>query len=124
MRFLTRCGPQVYDVSAGIDNRLADFRAELDDRLVHLRLDLLFEHDFSTFENLLNVRTKLARLWIDNRELLLDAEREGVIFDAHRWAANVPQKPQPVILSASDGNDEARITSFVIFTLSILREFA
>src|SRR5438876_5154848 len=79
-------------MSAGIANRLADFRAELDNRLMHLRLDLLFEHNFSAFENFLNVRTQLARLWIDNRELLLDAEREGVIFDAHRGTANVPQK--------------------------------
>ena len=68
---------------AGIDNRLADFGAELDDRLMHLRLDLLFEHDLAAFENFLNVRTQFARLRIDDREFLLDAERIDVVWLAH-----------------------------------------
>src|SRR5207302_4692171 len=74
---------QIDHVGAGFDNRLADLRAELDHRLVHLWFDLLFEHDLPAFENLLNVRTQLARLWIDNRKLLLDAESEGVIFHSY-----------------------------------------
>ena len=36
-------------------DRLADLRPELDHRLVHLRFDLLFEHDLAALENFLNV---------------------------------------------------------------------
>src|SRR5713226_9565613 len=71
---------QFNDVLARVDNRLADLRAKLDDRLVHLGLDLLLEHDFSAFEDFLNVGAQLARLRIDNREFLLDAEGVDVRF--------------------------------------------
>src|SRR6266581_7304874 len=64
-------------------NRITNLGAEFDDRLVHLRLDLLFEHDLSTLENFLDVRAQFARLRIDDRELFLDAESVGVVFPAH-----------------------------------------
>ena len=57
---------------------MTNFRAELDDRLVHLRFDVLFQSDFAVVENLLNVGTQLARLRIDDLEFLLDPEGENV----------------------------------------------
>src|SRR5438046_10491711 len=59
---------------------VTNFSAELDHRLVHLGLDLFLEKNFAAFENFLNVRPQLARLWIDNRELLFDTERISVVF--------------------------------------------
>ena len=95
---LGQLAAQLDHVRARIDNRLADFRAELDHRLVHLRLDLLFERDFAAFENFLNVRPQLARLRIDDREFLLDAEGEGVVFGAHD-GYRIPSKTTAVIPS-------------------------
>ena len=67
-----------------IDNRLANFSAELNDRLVHLRLDLLFERNFPALEDLLDVRPKLACLRINDRKFLLDAESKRVLLCAHQ----------------------------------------
>src|ERR1043166_6675221 len=67
-------------------NRVANFRSELDYRLVHLRFDLLFEHNFAVFENLMNVRAQFASDRIDNREFLLDADGESMGFCAHGGA--------------------------------------
>ena len=50
---------------------------------MHLGFDLLFQHDFAAFEDLLNVRTELARFRIDDLKFLLDAERENVAFIWH-----------------------------------------
>src|ERR1039457_2663422 len=74
---------QINDVRSRLDNRLANFRAELDDRLVHLGFDLLFKRDLAAFEDFLDVRAQLARLRIDNREFLFDAERESMLLLAH-----------------------------------------
>src|SRR6184192_3528959 len=41
---------------------------------------LLLEQNFSALENFLNVRPQLARLRIDNRELLFDAESISVFL--------------------------------------------
>src|ERR1700731_3607528 len=60
---------------ARVDNRLADFRPEFDDGLMHLGFDLLLERHLPAFEDLMNVRAQLPRLRIDNGEFLLDAER-------------------------------------------------
>jgi hypothetical protein len=70
-------------VGTGIDNRLANFRAQLDDRLVHLRLDLLFKDNLPILEDLLDVRPELTRLRIDNREFLFDTESKHVVLRAH-----------------------------------------
>src|SRR4030095_1508791 len=77
---------QLDHVDTGIDNRLANFGAELDHRLVHLRLDLLFKDNLPILENLLDVRPQLARLRIDNREFLFDTESKRVVLGAHRGA--------------------------------------
>ena len=61
---------------------VADAGADLDDRLVHLRLDALLEEEPALLEDLLDVGAQLARLRIDDLELLLDAEREGRAFRA------------------------------------------
>jgi hypothetical protein len=66
-----------------IDNRLANFSAELNDRLVHLRLDLLFERNFPALENFLDVRPELACLRVDDGEFLFDTESEDVFLGAH-----------------------------------------
>ena len=73
-------------------DRIANLRAQLDHRLVHLRFDLLLKHDLAALENLLDVRTQFARNRIDNREFLLDPESVGVRFCAHGRGASVPQK--------------------------------
>ena len=63
----------------------ANVRAQLDDGLVHLGLDVFLERHVTllVFENLLDVGSQFARLGIDDLELLLDAEGEGVLFVAH-----------------------------------------
>ena len=68
---------------ARVSDRLANLRAKLDHRLVHLGLDLLLQRNFAVFENFLNVRPQLARLRIDDRKFLLDPERVDVIFHGH-----------------------------------------
>src|SRR5262249_60884358 len=60
-----------------------NFGAQLYHRLVHLWFDLLFERDFSAFENFVNMRTELACLRVDDRELLFDSQSERVILHAH-----------------------------------------
>src|SRR6266436_6205699 len=67
-----------------IDNRRANFRAKFHDRLMHLRFDLLFQHDLAALEDFLNVRAQLARLRIDNREFLFDTESKRVLFHERR----------------------------------------
>ena len=79
---------------------IANFGAQLNDRLVHLRLDLLFERDFSAFEDLVDMRTQFARLGIDDREFLFDSQSERVLFHAMRPVRNVPHKQRTVIPSA------------------------
>src|SRR5437763_7486778 len=69
---------QLGDVLAGIGDVPANFSSQLDDRLVHLRLDLLLEHDLAALQDFLNVRTQLARLWIDDGKLLLDPQGEDM----------------------------------------------
>src|SRR4030095_6977775 len=71
-------------VDTGIDNRLANFGAELDHILVHLRLDLLFKDNLPILEDLLDVRPQLTRLRIDNREFLFNAESKRVVLGAHQ----------------------------------------
>ena len=64
---------------------IANFGAQLNDRLVHLRLDLLLESDLSAFENFVNMRTQFARLRVDDRKLLFNSQSERVVLHAiHR----------------------------------------
>jgi hypothetical protein len=72
-------------------DRIANLGAQLDDRLVHLGFDLLFEHDLAALENFLNVRTQLARLRIDNGEFLFNAESKRVLLRAHDGAQMSPK---------------------------------
>ena len=103
-------------MGARIDNRLANFSAELHDRLVHLGLDLLLEEDFSAFENFVNVRPQLARFRIDDGELLFDAEGECVILYAHRGAANLRQK-QPAVIPIPQSRERDLPQSFEAHTM-------
>src|SRR5436309_7630868 len=89
-------------VGTSIDNRLANFSAELNDRLVHLRLDLLFEGNFPALEDFLDVRPKFACLRIDNGEFLFDTEGEHVVFGTHAGDATLLQKQLSVIPSRAD----------------------
>src|SRR5207245_9028412 len=57
----------------------ADLRAHLDDRLVHLALDRVAERRRARGQELLHVRAQLPRRGIDDLQLLLDADREGVL---------------------------------------------
>jgi hypothetical protein len=54
-------------------------RADLDDRLVHLGLDLIAEDRWTRCEELRNVGAEVTRGGIDDLKLFLDAGREGVI---------------------------------------------
>ena len=71
---------QPRDFRAGLGDVAADRRADLDDRVVHLPLDLVLEPLLPLGEELLDVRFQLARLRVDDLELFLDAEGEG-----RRW---------------------------------------
>src|SRR2546430_879119 len=62
---------------------VTNFRAELHHGLMHLRLDLLFQNYFAVGENLLNVRTQLPRLGINDLEFFLNPESEDVIALVH-----------------------------------------
>src|SRR5207253_9638550 len=55
--------------------------ADLDDRLVQLRLDLIAEGGGARRQQLRDVRTELPRLGVDNLKLLLDADGEAVLHD-------------------------------------------
>src|SRR4051812_22138497 len=75
---------QIRHVLADLGDVGADARAHLNDRLMHLGLDAFLEKEPPLFEHLLDVRAQLARLRIDDLELLLDADRESRAL-AHRF---------------------------------------
>ena len=56
----------------------ADLRADLDDRLMHLALDLLPEHWRTRRQELGDVRPQFSALGVDDLEFLFDAEGEAV----------------------------------------------
>ena len=56
----------------------ADLRADLDDRLVHLALDLIAERRRARREELGHVRPQVSALGVDDLEFLLDADGEAV----------------------------------------------
>ena len=56
----------------------ADLRADLDDRLVQLALDLIAERRRARRQQLGHVRPQLPGLGIDDLELFLDADGEAV----------------------------------------------
>ena len=63
---------------------VTNFRAQLDHRLVHLRLDPLFQNVFAAGNDFLNVRSQLTCLRINDLEFLLDTKSEDVIFHRSR----------------------------------------
>src|ERR1700757_2526366 len=65
-------------------DRIANLSAELDDGLVHLGLDLLFEHDLAALEDFLNMRAQFTRIRIDNREFLFNAQSKRVLLHEQR----------------------------------------
>src|SRR5207248_679277 len=75
--------PQLDDVLTRVRDRRTNLRAEFDDRLVHLRLDLFFQQDLAALENFLDVGAQLTRLRVYNRELFLDPEGEGMVRSRH-----------------------------------------
>src|SRR4030095_9206361 len=56
--------PQFRYMRSGIIDIAANFRAQLDHRLMHLGLDLLLESNFAVFQNFMNMRAQLTRLRI------------------------------------------------------------
>src|SRR4029453_4152156 len=83
-RQLSKLAAEIDNVRARVLDRIANLRTQLDHRLMHLRLDLLFQNHLAALEDLLNIRTQLARFRIDNREFLFDTEGECVLLRAHR----------------------------------------
>ena len=65
-------------LDAQVGDAVADFRAGLDDRLVHLVLDLLDDVGRSGRDQLHDVRAQLACRRIDDLEFFFDADREAV----------------------------------------------
>jgi hypothetical protein len=51
----------------------ANLGADFHSRLVQLGFDLFLQHHFAIGQDLLNVRTQLARLGIDDLQFFLDA---------------------------------------------------
>jgi hypothetical protein len=76
-------------VIARATNGIANFGAQLNDRLMHLRLDLLFERDFSAFEDFVDMGAQFARLGVDNCELLFNSQSERVVFHAMPRTKNI-----------------------------------
>src|SRR5678816_2167490 len=75
----------------GIIDVAANFRAQLDHRLMHLGLDLLLEGNFAVLKNLVNVRAQLASFGIDDGKFFLDAKGEDMLFDAHFTEQQCPK---------------------------------
>ncbi len=73
-----KLAPQFHHLLASTLRCRTNFRAKLDDRLVHLRFDVFLQGDLAVVENLLNVGTQLARFRIDDLEFLFDPEGEYV----------------------------------------------
>src|SRR5436305_2050511 len=96
---------------ARVRDRGTNLRAQLDDRLVHFRLDLFFQQDLAALEDFLDVRTELARLRIDNREFLFDPERERMVRGGHGCAINVSQKLRAVMRASRMTKLEWRMTN-------------
>src|ERR1700693_2918278 len=97
--FQTIAGRERGQLAAKLDHLLArtsrigaNLRAQLDHRLMHLRLNMLFEDHLAVGQHLLNVRAQLSRLRIDDLEFLLDAESEDVIFRPHTDTATSLKK--------------------------------
>ena len=70
---------QASDLGARLGHGAAGPRADLDDALVHLGLDLLAQDHLAALKNLGDIRAQLARLGIDDLVFLFDADREGEI---------------------------------------------
>src|SRR5687768_12308713 len=79
-------------------DRLANLRAELHDRLVHLGLDLLLQENFAALQDFLDVRPQLARLRIDDGKLLFDAERKGMVRGGHVYKNRQPRSARKFLM--------------------------
>ena len=66
------------DLVAQLAHITANPGAALDDRLVHLALDLIAEHRRARRQELGHVRPQIAALRVDDLEFLLDAEGKAV----------------------------------------------
>src|SRR6476646_9449333 len=86
-------GAQADDLFARLVDVAADVGPDFDNRLVHLGLDLLLQRHFAFAENLLDMGTQLARIWVDDLKFFLDPESEDVIRRAHVWRKNRQNGP-------------------------------
>jgi len=59
-----------------------NFSPKLDYRLMHLRLEVLFQNNFPIGQNFLNVRSQFARFRINDLEFFLDPKSENVVARA------------------------------------------
>jgi hypothetical protein len=66
----------VEDLVAKLGNAAADLGADLDDRLVHLALDVLTECRGARGQELADVRPQFPRVRVDDLELFLHANGE------------------------------------------------
>jgi len=76
--------PDADDLFGQLLDVRADLRADLDDRLMHLTLDLIAEGRRAFREELGHVRPKLPCGGIDDLKFFLDADGEGVIHATRR----------------------------------------
>src|SRR4029453_3328769 len=108
-------GPHLADVLADLGDVLADPGADLDHRLMHLRLDPLLQEDLSLVEDLLDVRAQLSRLRIQDLELLLDAEGEGRAFHGNGQASRRGRLAGPAEGARGEAGFFARLWPFAFF---------
>ncbi len=81
---------KIEDLLPGITSVAANLGVQFHDRLVQLGFGALLQNQFAVGQNLLDVRTQLARFRIDDLEFFFDTESEnviaGVLFPRHlRW---------------------------------------
>ena len=78
LRGVGQVAPVPDDFAGELLDAGADLGADLDDRLVHLALDLIAERGRARREQLGDVRAQLPGGGIDDLEFFLDADGEGV----------------------------------------------
>ena len=100
LRGVGEIAPGADDLRRQLLDRSADLRADLDDRLVHLALDVLAEGRRARREQLGDVRAQLPGRGIDDLEFFLDADGEGVVHGGPfglPMIARVPQTFMPAL---------------------------
>ncbi len=79
LRKLGDYSTQPDDICLRLLDVTTDHRSDFNHRLMHLGLDLLTENHSPFVQNFVDARPEVARRWIDDLELFLDADGEVVV---------------------------------------------